>query len=744
MPNISVVRVEDHFEHSETHQYRHFSAADRLTPPLQSFERLDIAYCAMSEGQGDPIENLTPDEANRIIHSHRKVRYGTACWPCRQRKVKCDNKQPCENCVKRDHANLCSYNPKQNAAKKSSTDAVTGVKRGRSPGSESSARKEEDRWPRTHDEEDPNESRYLGQNSIAAFLSEETRAGEPTVDGEQDVIRKDIMPILGLQISSAPYPFMSKEHMDRIRLDIAAALPTDREVLKSFQIYKQIVQPFWGLLIDIEDFETKLCIYLEDRVASAKHPATGGKGVSSAWLGMLFAVLAVSTNYTELPYHKRVATSQAFVQISFHCLRLSNFLIRPSLESLQALLILGFVLANDMKAEASWALIGLTCRLAQALGLHRGPHEYARAPTPAETDLPRRKLWWTIVWQDSLLSLSFDRSPIAIMTRCQLPLGPTALTEGFTYTEAMYHLCQKILQSVNNDTNSQPDFDQIIADSIEVENIRSRVRPELRIKEACKTVQDRLQHCAIILHTSFVVSVLCRPALRRGESPGMNLSQKAILAGKCKENLAETVRMYLKMHSLSVIPTRSWAFTYHGLSSAVLLGILGETKTDPEVRTLQGNLISALSATAAKEQTSPGPKSDKDIELSGPLSRALSALKNIYDHGWVVERPKAGMITPGTGPGQIDGSTGLPISAEQDPTAFEQQNAAMAMASMQNGIMPPIDYTQQMMQPVDMTDPQVDQTMNMSPMDLFDSIFWDPYPTNGLDQLGGFDYAQQL
>src|SRR3954464_5073814 len=73
------------------------------------------------------------------------------------------------------------------------------------------------------DEEDTNESRYLGQNSIAAFLSEETRAGESNADGEQDVIRKDIMPILGLQISSAPYPFMSKEHMDNIRLEIVAA-----------------------------------------------------------------------------------------------------------------------------------------------------------------------------------------------------------------------------------------------------------------------------------------------------------------------------------------------------------------------------------------------------------------------------------------------------------------------------------------------------------------------------------------
>lgn len=69
-------------------------------------------------------------------------------------------------------------------------------------------------------------------------------------------------------------------------------------------------------------------------------------------------------------------------------------MIRPSLDSLQALLILGFVLANDMKAEASWALIGLTCRLAQALGLHRGPNESGRFTSSEDNDLPRRKLWY--------------------------------------------------------------------------------------------------------------------------------------------------------------------------------------------------------------------------------------------------------------------------------------------------------------------------------------------------------------
>ena len=46
-----------------------------FTPPLSPFDRLALNY-NMSEDQQDPIESLTPEEANRIIHSHRKVRYG--------------------------------------------------------------------------------------------------------------------------------------------------------------------------------------------------------------------------------------------------------------------------------------------------------------------------------------------------------------------------------------------------------------------------------------------------------------------------------------------------------------------------------------------------------------------------------------------------------------------------------------------------------------------------------------------
>lgn len=64
-----------------------------------------------------------------------------------------------------------------------------------------------------------------------------------------------------------------------------------------------------------------------------------------------------------------------------------------------------------MKAEASWALTGLTCRLAQSLGLHR-PNPYEgreQTPDTKSNEMIRRKLWWTCVWHDTLTSLSFDR-----------------------------------------------------------------------------------------------------------------------------------------------------------------------------------------------------------------------------------------------------------------------------------------------------------------------------------------------
>lgn len=83
MPNFSVVslHVRDEIPELPHHQHRHFSDGDAQVPALNTASpgaKYIKSPATMSEPQHDPIESLTPEEASRIIHSHRKVRYGVS------------------------------------------------------------------------------------------------------------------------------------------------------------------------------------------------------------------------------------------------------------------------------------------------------------------------------------------------------------------------------------------------------------------------------------------------------------------------------------------------------------------------------------------------------------------------------------------------------------------------------------------------------------------------------------------
>lgn len=56
-----------------------------------------------------PVTDLPQSQVDAIIRTKRKAREPKACYPCHTRKVKCDRNLPCDGCVKRDHADLCSY-----------------------------------------------------------------------------------------------------------------------------------------------------------------------------------------------------------------------------------------------------------------------------------------------------------------------------------------------------------------------------------------------------------------------------------------------------------------------------------------------------------------------------------------------------------------------------------------------------------------------------------------------------------
>lgn len=49
------------------------------------------------------------EDIELTLRKKRKVREHKSCYPCRRRKVKCNNEIPCKNCMARDHAYLCTY-----------------------------------------------------------------------------------------------------------------------------------------------------------------------------------------------------------------------------------------------------------------------------------------------------------------------------------------------------------------------------------------------------------------------------------------------------------------------------------------------------------------------------------------------------------------------------------------------------------------------------------------------------------
>lgn len=267
-------------------------------------------------------------------------------------------------------------------------------------------------------DEEPNEHPYIGQNSIIALLKGEASSRDAIGSSEHEQIRQGVLPIFGLEPDPATYPLMSNEHMKQIKLDIGRDLPDDKFVLSTLNFFKQKVQPSWELLLDMEDFEAQLRVYLDQRSAILRYPNSGVKGVSSAWLGTLFGVLAVSVQFSDEPYAKRTKQCQEYgasspigvaelifaVTKAFHCLRLANYLIRPSFESLQAMLIINFAMANDWKTDAAWSFLGIICRLSQTLGYHRAPHEACRRVPDRHCDLAVRKLWYVTSQSRVLIS----------------------------------------------------------------------------------------------------------------------------------------------------------------------------------------------------------------------------------------------------------------------------------------------------------------------------------------------------
>lgn len=304
---------------------------------------------------------------------------------------------------------------------------------------------------------------------------------------------------------------------------------------------------------------------------------------------------------------------------------MTNFLAVPSLETIQTLLILGNVISNTMNAGVAWSLLGMTTRLAQVLGLHRPCNE----EKPQAVKDERCKIAWTMMWQESLLSITFDRSPASTIVFFadpkNLPYDSYAADGTWSYAGCMYQVTKVGLELIQDRRTPRGPVDMLARMQKyeqELRLIMGNAAAHLKSSQHCQSLREQLQHWALYLHTSYIMSEVCREAIK----PKLSLTSDLALTMRqtCLDSLTNTVRAFLGLNRLTSFASHSWSALSRGLSSALVLGILGHgnNEKNDEVHALLNQLLMLLNEVMARN-------SEGSTEMSAPIKRWIATLSKL-------------------------------------------------------------------------------------------------------------------
>ncbi|KAI5288396.1 hypothetical protein KEM54_005240 [Ascosphaera aggregata] len=626
------------------------------------------------------INDLPKEQVDAIIRTKRKAREPKACYPCHTRKVKCDRKLPCEGCVKRDHTDLCTYerptkkrqpiffaNSSIELSNKTSTgleshnhgDPAAAVAERFHDGKEVTVSRHE--WdqvckrlreveriiaslrdnlesiapPRptvpkapsldTNITEDsfahsstktegihaPNEfgdtTVHLGSRSILAHILGHPGTSQDTTNA---LLEGGILPKLGLDNDSTTYPFIdlwSSSNPAIFDLDaVCAVLPDDDSCRKYIFFYREVISALYPVMPDMDQFIETADILLQNRRAWSFGSPTAGSfaekpyGMEMDFLGLIFAVLAAGCLGSNQP--GKSLTSQVYG--------------KPTLVAIQAMLIIGSVLSYNMNPGVSYVVQGMTIRMTLVVGLQATSPRFS----PQER-YKRQCVWWSMAWQDSHFSLSYDRPSSMAFNQPPIPYGPDSRPGRRSYFESLCRLVSLTLKVVRVRMTSQGyhmDFSVIQQYQEEVKGILMDGMPHLRERSLCTTSVQHLERLALKLHCSFISSELCRPSLRPRTK--FSEAESDTLRHSCIESLFQTVEAYVELHGISPSASVSWTALQRAISSAFLLIVLGEANTDSPTRQLLRHMEAVLSDKVASESNAVKPDLSTGTAASSPKS----------------------------------------------------------------------------------------------------------------------------
>jgi hypothetical protein len=238
---------------------------------------------------------------------------------------------------------------------------------------------------------------------------------------------------------------------------------------------------------------------------------------------------------------------------------------------------------------------------------------------------------WSLAWQDTWFSLSFDRPSTTAIRHPEIPYEATSNPGGRTYFETQCRIISLTLEIVRERMirgSNEVDLVTIQAYMERIRQILADAQLYLRFSEFCRTLTQRLQKAFLKLHASYISAELSRSTLRI--SPGSNHPSLASLRKDCIGSLVNTLEAYIEIHSIDPRASRAWIAFQRSISCAFLLAVIESSRSNPSIRMLLQKLELIL---AEHETADVSFKSSHlpDVELVTPVSKPLTILRKFNE-----------------------------------------------------------------------------------------------------------------
>ncbi|KAL1965826.1 hypothetical protein VTN77DRAFT_5147 [Rasamsonia byssochlamydoides] len=399
----------------------------------------------------------SPEGQFRVIRKRNRV--PLSCAPCRQRKLKCNRANPCENCVKRGDAPSCTY-AQPGTRKKNSLNQNTST-------SPDDMQNRIDRLESLVLSLMTNGAQSAGPAAAMAAISGNDSIGsgrnshdqdqdEDPADGQEESETEQVTKSFGvMKVDNNKSFYISDAHWAAVLNDIAEVRQYFANTKKQYEEQAQKIKAsradpdpstlLFGSMKPVSKAEIMASFpsrYITDmliaRYFNTYSPGTHILHVPTfqkeynehwkdpsktciVWIGMLFAMMRLAM----LSYHqdgdeppefrgKSLDMARNFRNLMSQCLILADY-TKPYPYLIETLILhLHADFSQTKEADVSvWILIGVIARLAMRMGYHRDSKMFPNI-TPFQGEMRRRV--WTFVRQADLLLSSQVGLPSMLRT----------------------------------------------------------------------------------------------------------------------------------------------------------------------------------------------------------------------------------------------------------------------------------------------------------------------------------------